>query len=102
MLRLPKIRPMFAWYDLWVGLYWDRKKRRLHFLPVPTLGIVIDFSPKRSTNRWAIPNEYRRERDFPVRKDFECKRGDMLVMGPDGKIRKTKGRTPLARIKRIE
>lgn len=30
-----KIRPIAAWYDLWVGLYWDREKRQLYALPVP-------------------------------------------------------------------
>ena len=34
---------MFAWYDLWIGAYWDRSKRRLYVLPLPCLGIVIDF-----------------------------------------------------------
>lgn len=23
-----KIRPMFAWYDFWVGLFWDSAKLR--------------------------------------------------------------------------
>lgn len=34
---------LFAWYDLWVGLYWDRKARKLYILPLPCLGIVFDF-----------------------------------------------------------
>lgn len=38
-----KVRPIFAWYDLWVGLFWDRSKRRLYVFPVPCLGIVLDF-----------------------------------------------------------
>lgn len=37
------IKPIFAWYDLWVGAFWDRKMRRLYLFPVPTLGIVIQF-----------------------------------------------------------
>jgi hypothetical protein len=37
------VRPLFAWYDLWVGAYWDRANRRLYVLPVPMLGIVVDF-----------------------------------------------------------
>ncbi len=38
-----KIRPLVAWYDLWVGAYWDKARRRLYVLPVPCLGVVIDF-----------------------------------------------------------
>ena len=34
---------LFAWYDFWVGAYWDRKTRRLYVLPLPMVGIVIDF-----------------------------------------------------------
>jgi hypothetical protein len=38
------VKPIFAWYDIWVGLYWDRKGRKLYVLPVPCLGFVIEFS----------------------------------------------------------
>ncbi len=41
-----RIRPLFAWYDLWVGFYWDGINRRLYFLPVPMFGIVVDFGRK--------------------------------------------------------
>lgn len=40
------IKPIFAWYDLWVGAFWDRAKRRLYIFPVPTLGVVIHFNPQ--------------------------------------------------------
>ena len=39
-----RVRPIFAWYDLWVGAYWDRAGRRLYVLPLPCLGVVIQFS----------------------------------------------------------
>jgi hypothetical protein len=32
-----------AWYDFWVGLYWNGAKRRLYILPIPCFGIYIDF-----------------------------------------------------------
>lgn len=38
-----KIRFVFAWYDLWVGAYWDRRSRTLYMLPVPMVGIAICF-----------------------------------------------------------
>jgi hypothetical protein len=40
---MPKIKLMFAWYDFWVGAYWDRYARRLYIFPVPMFGIVIQF-----------------------------------------------------------
>lgn len=40
------IKPLFAWYDLWVGAFWDGKSRRLYILPIPCCGIVIQFRRK--------------------------------------------------------
>jgi len=37
------IRPIFAWYDLWVGVFIDRPKRRLYIFPLPCLGLVITW-----------------------------------------------------------
>ena len=37
------IRPMFAWYDFWVGVFLDRQKSRLYIFPVPMFGIVIEW-----------------------------------------------------------
>ncbi len=37
------VRPMFAWYALWVGIFVARKARRIYILPVPCLGIVIEW-----------------------------------------------------------
>lgn len=33
---------LFAWYDFWVGVYWDRRKRCLYIFPIPCFGVVID------------------------------------------------------------
>jgi hypothetical protein len=38
-----RVRPLFAWYDLWIGVYWDRGHRRLYILPIPCVGIVVQF-----------------------------------------------------------
>jgi len=40
-----KVKPIFAWYDLWIGAYWDRKARKLYVLPLPCIGLVFDFGP---------------------------------------------------------
>lgn len=36
-----KIRLFFAWYDLWVGAYWDSKKRVLYLCLVPCVVIAL-------------------------------------------------------------
>lgn len=38
-----RIRPLFAWYDFWIGAFWDRKTRKLYILPIPCLGIIVEF-----------------------------------------------------------
>ena len=40
---LPRFGLVAAWYDLWVGIYWNGDKRRLYVLPVPCLGFYLDF-----------------------------------------------------------
>ena len=33
------IKPLFAWYDLWIGVFWDQAKRRLYVLPPSMPGL---------------------------------------------------------------
>ena len=37
------IRAVFAWYDFWIGIFWDRQKRRLYILPLPCCGVVVQL-----------------------------------------------------------
>lgn len=39
-----KIKPLFAWYDLWIGAFWDAKGRKLYILPIPCVGIILEFN----------------------------------------------------------
>jgi hypothetical protein len=41
-----EIKLMFAWYDFWIGLFYDKKKRTLYIFPVPMFGIKIKFGKK--------------------------------------------------------
>lgn len=38
-----RVHPIFAWYDLWMGLYWDAARRRLYILPLPCVGVYIQL-----------------------------------------------------------
>jgi hypothetical protein len=38
------VKPIFAWYDLWVGFFYDKKKKWLYFFPVPMFGIIIKIN----------------------------------------------------------
>jgi hypothetical protein len=35
------MRIRFAWYDLWVGAFWDRRARVLYVCPLPCLLLVF-------------------------------------------------------------
>ncbi len=38
-----KVRFIFAWYDLWIGAFWDSARRKLYILPLPCVGVVVEF-----------------------------------------------------------
>jgi|GEM_PF-1122592 len=38
-----KIKFIFAWYDLWIGAFWDKQKYKLYLLPLPMIGVVLQF-----------------------------------------------------------
>lgn len=37
---------LVAWYDLWVGVFWDRKARKLYVLLLPCVGVVLTFADR--------------------------------------------------------
>jgi len=39
-----RIKPIFAWHDLWIGIFVARTKHKAYILPIPCIGIVIDWS----------------------------------------------------------
>ncbi len=38
-----KVKFIFAWYDFWMGLFWDRQRKWLYIFPLPMLGMVLKF-----------------------------------------------------------
>jgi hypothetical protein len=47
-----KIKPIFAWYDLWVGAFWDKKRKWLYILPIPMFGILIKFDHSKEAEKY--------------------------------------------------
>lgn len=37
------IKPIFAWYYFWVGVFVDRAKRKVYVFQIPCLGVVIGY-----------------------------------------------------------
>lgn len=38
-----KIKFLFAWYDIWIGVFIDKAKRKVFVFPLPMLGFVISW-----------------------------------------------------------
>ncbi len=38
-----RVSVFLAWYDLWVGAYWDRSSRALYLCPLPCVVIKVDM-----------------------------------------------------------
>lgn len=41
-----RVRPIVAWYDMWVGVFVDTNKKKLYLLPIPCVGIVISWGQR--------------------------------------------------------
>ena len=42
-----KIKIFFAWYDFWVGFYYDRKKKTLYICSIPCIVLSIKMQNER-------------------------------------------------------
>lgn len=38
-----RITPFFRWYDIWIGVFVDRKNRAIYICPVPMLGVKVNY-----------------------------------------------------------
>ena len=51
------IKVKFVWYDIWVGVYIDKPKKRVYIILIPTLPIILDFNTelpkKQELAQWA-------------------------------------------------
>lgn len=51
------MRVRFAWYDLWVGAYWDRRAEVLYVCPLPTLLLEFHVGGWRK-RRWCFHHDH--------------------------------------------
>lgn len=42
-MRFPSIKVFFVWYDIWVGAFWDKKKRSLYICLVPMVAVCLTW-----------------------------------------------------------
>lgn len=59
-----KLKLIFAWYDIWIGFFWDSSKCKLYFFPIPMVGVVIhfyDYAISRDLRQLRKGNEERRK-----------------------------------------
>jgi hypothetical protein len=46
-----KIQFIFKWYDIWIGFFYDKKKKWIYFLPLPMIGVIIKL-PERQNKKF--------------------------------------------------
>lgn len=44
-----KVKLIFAWYDFWIGIFYDRNKKKIYVFPIPMFGVVIYKTDKNTT-----------------------------------------------------
>lgn len=42
--------PVVAWFDCWIGLFYDVQRKRLYIFPIPMVGLRIDLRATTGTN----------------------------------------------------
>ena len=45
-----RIKPIFKWFDIWVGVFVDQKSRVLYIFPLPMLGFKIGYQYSKNVN----------------------------------------------------
>lgn len=66
--RQIELRPIVAWYDMWIGLYWNRSSQWLYIFPIPMCGFILKFN-----YRWGnitIKGSFNKLLGPGLRKDF--------------------------------
>ena len=48
------IKFVFAWYDIWIGLFIDKPKRRIYIFPFPCFGLMVEWKSKPAMNQMVL------------------------------------------------
>lgn len=73
-----KIKFIFAWYDLWIGFYWDKNNKCLYVFPVPMFGFFVKFG---CVHTWI-------HRDFNRIEYYICTKCNKIRNGVNGMLLK--------------
>lgn len=65
-----RVRLILAWYDCWVGFYYDRKTTDLYIFPIPMVGICIKLNPWHNHRSCEICGKQPRNQDMTVEWTF--------------------------------
>ena len=63
-----RVKIIFRWYDFWIGLFYDRKQRRLYIFPFPMIGILIKLAPQKKEKRYLSKENWVNELENPARR----------------------------------
>lgn len=40
---MPRVKVIFRWFDIWVGLFIDMANKKLYIFGVPMLGVCVEW-----------------------------------------------------------
>lgn len=49
-----KIKPIFAWYGIWVGAFIDKSKKCVYLFPFPCFGVMLEWGIRNKEHYDAI------------------------------------------------
>lgn len=77
-----KISVRFVWYDIWVGIYIDRKNRSIYFAPIPCIVFEIKLKERKEiiVDLCDTCRYYNREK-YTDGKDVGCMKSGIKYVG---------------------
>ncbi len=70
---MKRIKIFFAWYDLWFGVYIDRKKKNIYICLLPMIVIKISYKKDIRASMCSLCGVIKPYREFNINKILGCK-----------------------------